>query len=573
MPARIALVILLLCLAPGCQSGVAERPAAVTEPEEDRPDTVRMEVDSGDGAEYSMRDGQSYAWGYGWHWDKLEKMVADKDRLILDVDGSTNRRTLQRLMDLYLQKPGFWKEIKMTPADPDRRYADREAALRIGKSEFAQGEPIPLELNFICEVPLGQEWAFCSPVFLHIQDAQGHDVDLFQRPVVEASGGVRSKVFGPAQPQDKIIDLTSFREPYQGAEFVHRFEPGTYTATFHFSIGWPRGNLLGSGTVHLMEPRIFGPKRSNTVTFTVRPAKPASPEEAAALIRKADALVAESKANEAVAAYKRAVLALTDQARIEAVIRQILLVRAVAAFDETPPEGFAPDDDHPQKPLPERIKAFMAKYGQGGMPDWVKDEAFSLSLLHLPADQAPLWYRRFLKFWSQDYDQESPEGKNISRFGERYVDILSYPLYRSLLVEDLRRGKDCPKEALAIYVKQIEPKDTELMRLALAADPHAVLEYYGRVRAPRELLPDFVRFFDDHTITWGNGFGNVQAWLCDAAFRAIEKAAGLDLGFSATKEYDPARVENRAAIRAILEIWLKQSDLEKAGSKPLGEKP
>ena len=334
MPARIVLIILLLHLVPGCQSGVAERPAAVTEPEENRPDTVRMEVDSGDGATYSMRSGESYSWGYAWHWDKLEKMVADKDRLILDVDESSNRRTLQRLMDLYFQKPGFWKEIKMTPADPDRRYADREATLRIGKPEFAQGEPIPIELNFISEYHLGQEWAFCSPVFLHVQDAQGHDVDLFQRPVVEYSGGVRSKVFGPAEPQDRIIDLTAFKEPYEGAEFVYRFEPGTYTATFHFSIGWPCGHLLGSGIVNLMDPRIFGPKCSNTVTFTVRPAKPASAEEAAALIRKADALVAESKANEAVAAYKQAVLALADQERIEAVIRQILLVRIVAAFDD-----------------------------------------------------------------------------------------------------------------------------------------------------------------------------------------------------------------------------------------------
>jgi len=556
----------ILALAAGCQPNVADRaapPAAVTA-EEDRPDTVRMEVDSGDGAQYSLRTGKSYSWGYGWHWDKLEKMVADKDRLILDVDGSTNRQSLQRLIDLYLQKPGFWKEIKLTPADPDRRFAHCEATLRIGKSEFAQGEPIPIELNFVCEYHLGQEWAFCSPVFLQVQDAQGREVNLFQRPVVEASGGIRSKVFGAAQPEDRIIDLTAFKEPYEGAEFVYRFEPGTYTATFHFSIGWPRGHLLGSGMVHLMDPRIFGPKCSNTVTFTVRPAKPASPEEAEALIKKGDALVAESKANEAVAAYKRAVLALADQARIEAVIRQLLLVRALEAFDAMPP-----DDDHPKKPLPERIKAFMVQYGEGEMPDWVKQEAFGLSLLHLSADQAPVWYRRFLKHCSLDFDSdyESPEGKNISRFGDCRVDLLSYPLYRSLLMEDFRCGKDCPKEAIGIYMSAVEPKDTEFMRLALAAQPETVLEYYGRVRAPRELLPDIARFFDNHTNTWGNGRGT-QACLCDAAFKAFEKAAGLDLGFSATEERDFERVKNRKAIREFLENWLSRPQPKPAEKKP-----
>jgi hypothetical protein len=555
-------LILLLALLAGCQTEVVERPApAAVTVEEHRPDTVRMEIDSGDGAEYSMRSGESYSWGYAWHWDKLEKMVADKDRLILDVDGSSNRRTLQRLIDLHLQKPGFWKEIKMTPADPDRRYADREATLRIGKSEFAQGEPIPIELNFICEYHLGQEWAFCSPVFLRVQDAQGREVNLFQRPVVEASGGVRSKVFGPAQPEDKIIDLTSFKEPYEGAEFVHRFEPGTYTATFHFSIGWPRGHLLGSGIVHLMDPRIFGPKGSNTVTFTVRPAKPASHEEAAALIQKADALVAESKANEAVAAYKRAVLTLTDQARIEAVIRQIVLVRAVAAFDETPS-----DDDHPKKPLPERIKAFMAEHGQGEMPDRLKEEAFSLSLLHLPADQALLWYRRFLTHWSQDYDYESPEGKIISRFGDCSLQFSSYPLYQSLFLQDLRRGKECPKEAVKIYMKFDTPEDVDLVRLALAANPAAVLEYYGRVRAPRELLPDIARHFDDMTETWFGLTG--RACVCDAALKAFEKAAGLDLGFGATEERDTERVKNRKAIRAILENWFSGSQPKTADKKP-----
>ena len=557
----VALILLLAFLA-GCQTEVVERPApAAVTVEEHRPDTVRMEIDSGDGAEYSMRSGESYSWGYAWHWDKLEKMVADKDRLILDVDGSSNRRTLQRLIDLHLQKPGFWKEIKMTPADPDRRYADREATLRIGKSEFAQGEPIPIELNFLCEYPFGQEWAFCSPVFLRVQDAQGREVNLFQRPVVEASGGVRSKVFGPAEPQDKIIDLTSFKEPYEGAEFVHGFEPGTYTATFHFTIGWPRGHPLRSGMVHLMDPRIFGPKCSNTVTFTVRPAKPASAEEAAAQIQKGDALVAESKANEAVAAYKRAVLALTDQARIEAVIRQILLVRAVAAFDETPS-----DDDHPKKPLPERIKAFLAENGQGEMPDWVKQEAFSLSLLQLPADQAPLWHRRFLTHWSQNYDYESPEGKNISRFGDCSLQLLSYPLYRSLLVEDLRRGKDCPKEAVVIYMQFDTPKDVDLVRLALAANPVAVLEYYGRVCAPLELLPDIARQFDDMTETWLSRSG--RACVCDAALKAFEKAAGLDLGFSAKEERDPERVKNRKAIRAILENWFSRSQPATADKKP-----
>ena len=159
-----------------------------------------------------------------------------------------------------------------------------------------------------------------SPVFMRVQDAQGRDVDLFQRPVLSGSGGVRSKVFRPAEEKEKVVDLTSFREPYEGAEFVHRFEPGTYTVTFHFSIGRPQGRLLGSGVTHLVEPRVFGPRKSNTVTFTVRAAKLPPPEAAESLIRKAEALTAESKADEAVDTYKRAVLGLSDQKRIEEVI-------------------------------------------------------------------------------------------------------------------------------------------------------------------------------------------------------------------------------------------------------------
>jgi len=178
--------------------------------------------------------GLSTRLGSGWGGDssRLRNYAQKSKRVVLETNRSSNRETVRRLVEIYLDSHGYWQNIRLSPRDPDKRFAGHEAKISLSKDIFEKGEPIPLTLE-ISEDELDMEapWWLFSPRFIRVQDEEGKDFPLFTHPVSGGDGVVRSKVF--ALKSRKTMNLISFIEPYDGSEYVCRFPPGKYKATFH----------------------------------------------------------------------------------------------------------------------------------------------------------------------------------------------------------------------------------------------------------------------------------------------------------------------------------------------------
>lgn len=517
---------------------------------EEKKNIIMIKVGAGQGFSYSAPQ----SCGTTGDVSCMEDLIRELDKTVLAVDGTSNPEMVHRFVDTYLGKPGFWKEIALGPGDPDKRWEGYDVRLSMDKTEFVQDEPVPVTMSVTTDDPWGSPWWFLSPDHLRVQDAQGRDVSLFHRPVSGFDNRVRSKVFVTAK--ERTADLTSFVEPYHGIEFVNRFEPGTYSVTFYFSFDWPhQDNCIEPED--FAYPCVWGPKKSNTVTFTVRAAESKPSVNIDALFEKGGELVAKSKANDAVRTYKQVILNTVDQQLIEKAILQILLIRSVSAHDD---EGlYEKPEEEAKKPLPERIRVYLKenveRFGGLHCVSWLGPLAFRLSVLHLAGNEARRWYGEYIGFRAGEFDWDTPEGRELTlRWDEADgARLFHFPLYRALLMADLGNAKGCPRQCAEIYLRLPGEKDVELLRKLLHKHPDPVLEHFCEVPPPRELLPDIERYFDDRTSIWGES--TIKVERRDAAYLAFERAVGLRLGL---RRLDADRVRQRDAILEILEDWRRR---------------
>ncbi|MHC4251140.1 MAG: hypothetical protein ACYS9X_18625 [Planctomycetota bacterium] len=546
------------------QSAEADMPAPTARPkhaEEDR-DTVRIEIGPrGTSFRFSARQ----SGGTVSDAARMDRLIGEHDLLQLDVEPKSDPTMVRRFMEAYLKKPGFWKRITLSPRDPDERWEGYEARLDMDKRESAEGEPIPVMMGVTTTDKWGSPWWLLTPDRLRVRDSDGRDVNLFRRQVTGFDGLIRSKVF--ATTKERTIDLTSFVEPYHGMELVNRFAPGTYSVTFHFSYAWPHQDDV-IGPEDFVHPCVWGPMKSNTVTFTVRPAEDARPVDVDSLFREAERSVAASDADGAVRAYKQVVLSTDDQKVLEKAIAQVLLIRAIEKHDE---RDLFPDEADEEaalvlidpaarkeraKPLRRRMDEFPSEWDRSRAS--IRREAFRLSLLHVSRAEAERWYREFIRCRAGEFDWETPEEKEIqSRWDGVGDEFFNYSPFRDFLLRDVAKPDTCPKPCVEIYLRLQGKKDAALLRELLRAHTDVVLHHFCEDPAPRELLGDIARYFDDRTRTWGNG--PIQAERRDDAMLAFERAAGLDLGFGLPHQsFVPERIPRREAIRAILENWRRR---------------
>lgn len=173
---------------------------------------------------------------------------------------------------------------------------------------------------------------FFTPVHIRVQDKKGRDVNLFTRPVSSYSGGRHGLFMFPMK--ERIIDLTSFLLLQRGIEYVHKFEPGEYTATFYFD---SETEHIGANVVEYVLSRKFEGRTSNTVSFRILP-NDAQPADAPKLLAKAEEAVEKNKPEEAVLLYKQAILNSEDFSLIRHCIFKIMLIREVAQWEDSDKE-------------------------------------------------------------------------------------------------------------------------------------------------------------------------------------------------------------------------------------------
>ena len=485
-----------------------------------------------------------YTGGWGGDIHRMEGYLAEFDRAVLLLEDQSNMDAVSRLIRHFAITHGRWMKAALERRDPAERFQKYQATLRLPKQEFSTDEPIPLVLEIRPKEPPKNEddfvpdapWWLFSPTHLKVEDDRGREVNLFTQPVTTQTGGIRSKVFYGLK--EKTIDLASFVVPYHGIEFVRRWEPGAYRVTYYFYADLDEA----AEPVDFMRPHVFAGQSSNTVTFTVKKAEGGKPPDTAAMMAAAAGFVEKNRANDAVEAYKRVVLASHDQAAIQRAIRQVLLIRSRVSFDE---EEYRLKDG-------QRLADLMSKDVN---ESWIHSYSLELSLLHLAPAECRAWVARYLKIHRVQEGMDAPDmtQAEVDKEGAFWAEarlewLFLFPPFKPMLDEALQHPDTCPSYYIGVYLVQVEPKDPAIMKAFLARDPVQVLDpiqvlmYYQEHKAPLELVPFIQRHFDD-------------AGIPDLAMQVFEKAVGLNLGFIDDGTSHPRRGDSHDVVRALLDKW------------------
>jgi len=272
------------------------------------------------------------------------------------------------------------------------RFAKATAQLELNKEEYVAGEAIFATLK-IAENESWQRkkvanWWLYSPECIRIQDENEKDVALLVYPLCEPDQYIRSKIFRAFS--SKTIDLTSFVEPNFGVEYVFRFTPGKYTATFYFTFEYLH-ERDGFGYYDMAHPKVWGRFASNSVTFAVRKATKKHDRDIRELLKKAEQAVTKNKADESVAIYKEIILGCGEQTQIQAAIQQIRLIRRCRSYDYEILRKIPTITEN--QPLAAQIRALLEKQG-GFLPE---KTSLRLSLLHVPESERITWCRRYAR--------------------------------------------------------------------------------------------------------------------------------------------------------------------------------
>jgi len=534
--APLALSAAVVLVAVPARAAEGEPPGAA-QPDEARTEHIRITNDP-------MPDARL-------HW--LQR-VAEADRVEFDLYPESNLDFLKQLIAGYAETHGHWQKVTVERRDPAAFWVGQfTPVLRMEKREFRAGEPIPLTIESHRPPGAGEQtpehpgvpYARFSVLFLHILDEAGNEVNPFKYFVSGPDGVIRSKVIYGIEKQ--TIDLTSFREPYYGTEFVYPFEPGTYRVTYYMHA------FLHQTMPDLFEKRRLGSKTSNTVTFTVKPADPDEAADSAALRVEAERLLAQGKPNEAVRAWKRVVLRADDQETIAEAIRHVLIIRRLVSYDDA--KGKFDD-----KPLAERLADLK---GDEEAMERLAAAARRLSLLHLPPKEREAWLGRWLEYQRVRFlwrtSRPGPSDEIIRRMQEgeaywnglRFDHLFRYPQFRPFLDRAVQRPDDCPIAYLKPYLAVVDEKDPRVVRAFLERDTRTVLMHYRhRSRTPPLALTPFLpAHFDDK---------HIGRWAVDA----FMQAAGLDLQVDPTHESVPRPHLPYKTVRQFVDEWWQAHALD-----------
>jgi hypothetical protein len=319
-------------------------------------------------------------------------------------------------------------------------------------------------------------------------------VNIHSRPV---SGAFYMISLWGGTGTSRVIDLTSFAKPSDGTEHVWRFAPGRYTATFHFSVGYPQWN----------------------VSFEVR-ASEGPKADARALLAVAPKLAEDEKRDEAVSSCKRAILSTKNLETIQEAIGRIRRIR------------LRPDPDD-----------------AGHDPTRMEFDALRLALLHVSEDDRREFCRRYVRAFDRMVrdEDDATDRELLDNFS--LVELFEYPQFRKILEEEVSRPDECPYPFAEVYVEGPGEKDPAVMAGLLPRYPGKVLEHYSWHKAPPEIVLLLPGYFENDTVVCET---NGKKWYCkDAAFRALELAAGLDLGYR--DRWD--RLPDREEIEKLMRRW------------------
>jgi hypothetical protein len=470
--------------------------------------------------------------------------VAEFEKVVLKIDGNSDPVALQGLLDAFRRSHGFFQQITLESADPERRFNGCEATLRLNKEVFEEKDPILLTLD-ITPDNHGMEaaWWLFSPERIRVQDAQGREFCLFRHPVSQGDGHVRSKVF--AGLRTATVGLTSFVEPYDGADYVCPFPPGRYSATFHFT-----REHQDSGDCREIEDRLlpcaWGSRKSNTVSFTVVPRKSEQRPNAEEAFRAVSVDIDAGRGEQAVERLRDLLVGGADPQTTRTAIEQILWIRRSSPWDE---DSFP----HKGKSLRDRIAERKKKDEDSGGPR-VEQYSEALALLHASEGEREAWFARFAEY--HDWGQRDPKTRveEHRRFqGFPHSQLFRYPQFEAILLRALRTPGAHPWMLYEIYCGLPGPKDARILVRYLKEHRSLSLEHFSKRGAPWALGPFLARCFDaegsppDDAQTLG-------AEEMDNALLAFEKCVGLDLGFQTPPEASK-RSRARDAIQGMLGAW------------------
>jgi len=537
-------------MAPCAWSAEADGPSD-TAPKDDaktEPAVTRIYIGSGPYFRYSAPE----VGGWGADIYAMREYLRKSDRAEFLLEPESDLDVLKRLVAYFAEAHGPWHEVVMQPLDPSR-YAHRlHATLSLPKETFREGEPIPLTIRTEADPAAEQgqfvdhtaPWWLFSVTQLLIQNQDGREVNPFIYPVSGGSGGVRSKVFYDLEK--KTIDLTAFVEPYHGQEYVFRFKPGMYRVTFYLHSDWDQSRTESG----FIGPRWLGSRTSNTVTFTVKAAPPDKRPDLKVLLARAEELIDQNKPNEAVRAYKRAILHTRDQATIQKAIRQIVLIRSCASYDSPPDFSrfLRKPTDEGALSLGECMRRVVENEKECANP-WLHRQTVELSLLHVPPEDRKAWVERYLNVidlvkgpWDA-WTVEPEDREEVELWRRVQLDhLFACPQYKPILDEAVRHPERCDPFFIGVYLREQRDKDPAILRTFLEREPQRVFEHYVHRRAPLELVPFIPRYFEGKHARY--------------AMAAFIRAVGLDLEFDprpASLSDKPAMSEN--VVKAFLQDW------------------
>jgi hypothetical protein len=445
-------------------------------------------------------------------------------RTVLRFDGTADTEFLAKFVRTFTETHGFWQEITLAERDPDAEYAGCEATISFDKSSYAADEPLLLKIDVSRDV--GED--ILVPEHVRIVDSRGEEVNILARSL----GGGHLYLAPVNRLLTKTLDLTSFVAPFSDEDYIWRFAPGRYSATFHFSVGWPEWHEPFEGMRELT-PRTWGRKTSNAVSFEITETPPPSPEriramldtiarlagEARALDPATSWLAKSARAREATDALKRLIVSSSDLATLLEAYRRI---RAVNAGGRSEPNA-PPDSD-----------------------DLV------LALANATEQDRRAACERFVRAWKKDMrgEADSAETKLVRSFPFRA--FFEHPQFHPILDEQVRREAVEYPYAEA-YLWYPGAKDADVMARLLPQYPGLVLEHYAWRKAPPGVAVLLPAYFGSEETVHGSDYGD---WLrADASLKAFELAAGLDLGYRERAD----RIRDREHIAGVLKRWWRRN--------------
>ncbi len=430
------------------------------------------------------------------------------DRAVIRFDATTRPETIAKLVESYRRSHGSWIEMALAP---DSEYAGHEATISLDKDSYAEDEPILLTIDVSREV----HESILTPAHVRIVDERGKEVNTYLRPV---SGHFYMTSIWPSGETSNTIDLTDFREPADGTEYVWRFAPGKYRATYHFRVGYPEWKEPFH-SVRETSPPVWGPRKSNTVSFEVR-ASGGSKADTAALLDKASALAVEKRWDEAVSVYKYAIVSTADLASLRGAIEQIY-----------------------------RIRSRVGRQGAEPDPEWLGPYSLRLGLVHASEADRRGFCERYIRAWHRviEGETDAEDWKFVDRFP--FGGLFVHPQFRSILEEEVRRPEKCAYPYAEVYVGLPGEKEPAVMAGLLPKYPQFVLQHYAWHKAPLKIVPLLPAYFKDDRFIWESG--DTKWRYSDAAFKALELAAGLDLSYGSERD----RIGDRVEIHRLLRYW------------------